>query len=228
MTAPWLTVVGMGEDGPEGLTPAARLIIESAELLVGSERLLALVPERQPERLAWPSPFEAMPARLEAWRGRRVVVLATGDPLNYGVGRKLLQHLGIDEIRFLPHLSAFSLAAARLGWSLPDVETLSLHGRSAAGIEAAIAPGVCILALTAGEDTVREVARRLVARGYGASALTVLEHMGGTGERRIGHAHHLRHRHAVPQFHRSQGDRHRCREQDSSNPHCYYLPVDGG
>ena len=185
MTAPWLTVVGMGEDGPEGLTPAARLIIESAELLVGSERLLALVPERQPERLAWPSPFEAMPARLEEWRGRRVVVLATGDPLNYGVGRKLLQHLGIDEIRFLPHLSAFSLAAARLGWSLPDVETLSLHGRSAAGIEAAIAPGVRILALTAGEDTVREVARRLVARGYGESELTVLEHMGGPAERRL-------------------------------------------
>ena len=183
MTA-WLTVVGMGEDGLDGLTPAARAIVESAELLAGSERLLALVPESSAERLPWPSPFDAMAARLEEWRGRRAVVLATGDPLNYGVGRKLLQHVSIDDIRFLPHVSAFSLAAARLGWSLPDVETLSLHGRSAAAIETAIAPDAKILALTAGEDTVREVARRLVARGYGDSTLTVLEHMGGPAERR--------------------------------------------
>jgi precorrin-6B C5,15-methyltransferase / cobalt-precorrin-6B C5,C15-methyltransferase len=185
VTAPWLTVVGMGEDGPEGLSPATRRLVESAELLVGSERLLALVPETSAERLAWPSPFDAMAARLEEWRGRRVVILATGDPLNHGVGRKLLRHLPIDDIRFLPHISAFSLAAARLGWSLPDIETLSLHGRSAAAIETAIAPDVKILALTAGEATVREVARRLVARGYGESALTVLEHMGGPAERRL-------------------------------------------
>jgi precorrin-6B C5,15-methyltransferase / cobalt-precorrin-6B C5,C15-methyltransferase len=184
MTEQWLSVVGMGEDGLDGLTPAARAIVESAELLAGSERLLALVPEGPAERVAWPSPFDAMVARLEEWRGRRAVVLATGDPLNYGVGRKLLRHLTIDDIRFLPHVSAFSLAAARLGWSLPDVETVSLHGRSAAGIETAIAPDARILALTAGEDTVREVARRLVARGYGDSILTVLEHMGGPAERR--------------------------------------------
>jgi precorrin-6Y C5,15-methyltransferase (decarboxylating) len=186
VTAPWLTVVGMGEDGLDGLAPAARTIVEAAELLVGSERLLALVPKGSGERLPWPSPFDAMAARLEQSRGRRVVVLATGDPLNYGVGRQLLQHFAIDEIRFLPHLSAFSLAAARLGWSLPEVEKLSLHGRSAAAIESAIAPGARILALTAGEETLREVARRLVARGYGASALTVLEHMGGPAERRLG------------------------------------------
>ena len=184
MTGPWLSVVGMGEDGLDGLTPAARAIVESAELLAGSERLLALVPEGPATRIAWPSPFDAMAARLEDWRGRRAVILATGDPLNYGVGRKLLRHLSIDDIRFLPHVSAFSLAAARLGWSLPDVETVSLHGRSAAGIETAIAPDANILALTAGEDTVREVARRLVARGYGDSTLTVLEHMGGPAERR--------------------------------------------
>jgi precorrin-6B C5,15-methyltransferase / cobalt-precorrin-6B C5,C15-methyltransferase len=183
---PWLTVVGMGEDGVDGLNAVARAIVEAAELLAGSERLLALVPKGSAERVPWPSPFDAMVTRLKAARGRRVVVLASGDPLNYGVGRKLLQHFTVEDIRFLPHLSAFSLAAARLGWSLPDVETLSLHGRSAAGIEPAIAPGVRILALTAGEDTVREVARRLVVRGYGQSALTVLEHMGGPAERRFG------------------------------------------
>jgi precorrin-6Y C5,15-methyltransferase (decarboxylating) len=152
---------------------------------VGSERLLTLVPESPAERLLWPSPFDAMVDELARARGRRVVVLASGDPLNYGVGRKLLRHFAIAEVRFLPHLSAFSLAAARLGWPLPDVETLSLHGRGAALFVSSIAPGVRSLALTAGEDTVREVARRLVARGYGASALTVLEHMGGPAERRF-------------------------------------------
>jgi len=185
VTFPWLSVVGMGEDGLDGLSPASRTLVESAELLAGSERLLALVPAGPGERLAWPSPFDALAARLEAWRGRRVVVLATGDPLNYGIGAKLLQHFAIDDIRFLPHVSAFSLAAARLGWSLPDTETVSLHGRGATLIETAMAPNARILALTAGEETIREVARRLVARGYGASVLTVLEHMGGPAERRI-------------------------------------------
>ena len=185
MTSPWLSVVGMGEDGLDGLGPASRAIVESAELLAGSERLLALVPAGPGERLAWPSPFDALAARLEAWRGRRVVVLATGDPLNYGIGALLLQHFAIEDIRFLPHVSAFSLAAARLGWSLPETETLSLHGRSAALIESAMAPNAKILALTAGEDTIREVARRLAARGYGQSVLTVFEHMGGPAERRI-------------------------------------------
>jgi precorrin-6Y C5,15-methyltransferase (decarboxylating) len=186
MTAPWLTVIGMGEDGLDGLNFSTRAIVEAAELLVGSERLLALVPKGAAQRLVWPSPFDALVEQLAQARHCRVVVLASGDPLNYGVGRKLLQHFTIDEIRFLPHLSAFSLAAARLGWSLPDVETLPLHGRGAALIETAIAPGVRILALTAGEDTVREVARRLVVRGYGPSALTVLEHMGGPAERCFG------------------------------------------
>lgn len=182
MTA-WLTIVGMGEDGLDGLAPAARTIVESAELLVGSPRLLALVPGGSAHRLAWPTPFDAMLPELAEARGRPVVVLATGDPLNYGVGRKILHHIPKSEVRVLPHVSAFSLAAARLGWSLPDVETLSLHGRHAALIEPAVAPGVRILALTAGDDTVREVARRLVARGYGHSLVTVLEHMGGPAER---------------------------------------------
>lgn len=182
MTA-WLTIVGMGEDGLDGLCPATRTIVESAELLVGSKRLLALVPRSAAERLVWPSPFDALLPELAEARGRRVVVLATGDPLNFGVGRRILDHIPKDQVRILPHPSAFSLAAARLGWSLPDLETLSLHGRHASLIEPAIAPGVRILALTAGDETVREVARRLVVRGYGHSLMTVLEDMGGAAER---------------------------------------------
>ena len=185
MTTPWLAIVGMGEDGLDGLPPAARVIVEEAELLVGSERLLALIPEGTAERLAWPTPFDALPAKIEAARGRRVVVLATGDPMSYGIGPTILRHVPQEEVRILPHASAFSLAAARLGWSLPDVELLSLHGRDPGLMEPVIAPGVHILALTAGDVTVREVARRLIDRGYEASPMVVLEHMGGPAERII-------------------------------------------
>lgn len=183
MTTPWLTIVGMGEDGLDGLTPAARAIVEQAELLVGSDRLLARVPEGAAERRAWPTPFDDILPKLEAARGRRVVVLATGDPMHYGIGPTILKHFPKEEVRVLPHLSAFSLAAARLGWSLPDVDTLSLHGREAALIHPHIAPGVHIIALTAGDTTVREVARRLIDRGYEGSPMMVLEHMGGAAER---------------------------------------------
>jgi hypothetical protein len=107
----------------------------------------------------------------------------TGDPLNYGVARKLLEFIPFSEMRVIPHLSAFSLAAARLGWSLPDCDTLTLHGRDAANIEPFIQPGARLIVLTADATTIAEVARRLVARGFGKSTITVLENMGGPRER---------------------------------------------
>jgi precorrin-6Y C5,15-methyltransferase (decarboxylating) len=106
-------------------------------------------------------------------------VLATGDPLNYGVARKLMEFIPFAEMEIVPSLSAFSLAAARMGWSLPDCDTLTLHGRDAANIEPFIQPGVRLIVLTADRSTVAEVARRLVARGFGGSKITVLENMGG-------------------------------------------------
>lgn len=178
-----LTIVGMGEDGLEGLGPAARRALDQAEVLIGSERLLSLLPEDGRTRACWPSPFDAR-AALEPHRARRVVVLATGDPMHYGAGRALLAACTEREVAVLPHLSAFALAAARLGWSLQEVETVSLHGRAASLIEPLIAPGVRILALTEGDATVREVAARLARRGCGRSALHVLERMGGSLERR--------------------------------------------
>lgn len=179
----WLTIVGMGEDGYAGLGAAARLALAEAEAIVGSARLLALTPPSPAERHEWPQPFSAVVERITPLRGRRTVVLATGDPLNYGIARKLMQFIAFAEMTILPHLSAFSLAASRLGWSLPDCDTLTLHGRDPATLEPFIQPGVKLIVLTAGAETVPQVAQRLVARGFAASEITLLENLGGPRER---------------------------------------------
>jgi precorrin-6Y C5,15-methyltransferase (decarboxylating) len=177
-----LSLIGMGEDGFDGLSAAARTLIAEADVIVGSGRLLGLLPPLSAALYNWPSPFDPMVKRIRDWVDKRVVILATGDPMNYGVGALLAPRLKKD-LKIIPAPSAFSLAAARMGWSLPDVEMISLHGRNVSLIEPVIAPGVKILALTEGDETVRAVAQHLVERDYGESAITVLEHMGGPLER---------------------------------------------
>jgi len=180
----WLTIIGMGEDGYAGLSARAKLAIENAEIIVGSHRLLGLTPQTKAEREEWPQPFSKVVHQIERLRGCKTVILATGDPSNFGVARKLLEIVAFADVTIIPHISAFSHAAARLGWSLPDCDTLSLHGRPAAQLEAFIQPAVRLIALTENGGTIAEVARRLVARGYGQSRITVLENMGGPEEKR--------------------------------------------
>jgi precorrin-6Y C5,15-methyltransferase (decarboxylating) len=179
-----LTLIGMGEDGFDGLSAAARTLIAQADIIVGSGRLLNLLPPLNATLHNWPSPFDPMIDRIRSWSGKRVVILATGDPMNYGVGALLAPRLK-QELKIIPTPSAFSLAAARMGWSLPEAEMISLHGRSAALLEPFIAPGAKILALTEGDETVRAAAERLVQRKYDKSRITVLEHMGGPLERQM-------------------------------------------
>ncbi len=178
----WLTIIGMGEDGYEGLFARARLKLAEAEVIVGSSRLLAFLPVSNAECHEWPQPFSAVAERIKLLHGQRTVILATGDPMNYGVARKIMEFVPFSEMEIVPHLSAFSLAAARLGWTLPDCDTLTLHGRDAANIEAFIQPDARLIVLTADATTIPEVVRRLVSRGFGESRITVLENMGGDRE----------------------------------------------
>jgi precorrin-6Y C5,15-methyltransferase (decarboxylating) len=182
---PWLTVIGLGEDGLAGLSPAARGLIDRAELLVGGERHLALVPQGGAERRGWATPLARTVEEILAWRGRRVVVLASGDPMWFGVGVTLARRVPHDEMLVLPGLSAFSLACARLGWPLAEVECLTLHGRPLALLDAVLAPGARLLLLSEDGATPAAVAARLASLGYGRSRLIVLEHMGGPLERRV-------------------------------------------
>jgi precorrin-6Y C5,15-methyltransferase (decarboxylating) len=182
---PWLSIVGLGEDGLAGLSPAARGLVDAAEVLIGGERHLAMLPEDGRERLTWPSPLLALVDGILARRGQAVCVLATGDPLAYGIGSTLVGRVPIEEITIIPGASAFSLAAARLGWILAEVDCLTLHGRPLALLEPYIQPGAKLLLLSNGPETPAAVAARLLARGAGKSAMTALAHMGGSRESRI-------------------------------------------
>ena len=185
MSAPWLTIIGIGEEGMASLSAAARRLVEQAEVIVGGDRHHDLTPGRTPERISWPSPFDDLIDLLKSRKGRRIVVLATGDPLWYSVGARIARRLPPGEIAFLPQVSAFQWAACRLGWSMADVETLTAHGRAAEQVVPYFWPGARLLILTAGSQTPGEVARLLDARGYGASTMTVLASLGSPDERRI-------------------------------------------
>jgi precorrin-6Y C5,15-methyltransferase (decarboxylating) len=179
---PWLAVIGIGEDGLAGLSPAARALVETADLVVGGARHLAMVPPGGGERLLWQRPLARTIDSLAARRGRRVAVLASGDPLWYGVGVTLARRFPPEEMTILPQPGAFSLAAARLGWPLAECATLSLHGRPLDGLRLHLAPHRRILALSEDGDTPRAVAALLCRLGWGASRMTVLAHLGGARE----------------------------------------------
>jgi len=180
----WLSIVGIGEDGLDGLTPTARGLISAAEIVFGGKRHLALAGAliRGAAR-PWPSPFDRAVEEVLAYRGRQVCVLASGDPYLYGVGSLLACHVDALETVVIPAPSAFSLAAARLGWPLPDVAQVSLHGRAIDRIRPHLQPGAKVLALTSDADGPAALAQLLAAGGFGDSKLTILEALGGPRER---------------------------------------------
>ncbi len=182
---PWLAVVGLSEAGFESLTPVARTLIDDAEVLVGGARHLAMVNHGTAERLTWQTPLSRTVEAIAERRGHRVTVLATGDPMWFGIGVTLVRRFAGEDMIIVPHLSAFSMAAARLGWPLAEVETLTLHGRPLDLLALHLAPGARLLILSENGETPAAVARFLTERGWGPSQLTVLEHLDGTGERRV-------------------------------------------
>jgi len=181
----WLHVVGIGEDGMDGLSPATRAILEAAEVIIGGDRHHRLSDSVNAERVAWPHPFDALIDTLKGMKGRRVVVLATGDPLWFSIGARIGREIPTSEIVFHPQLSAFQLASARMGWSIADVETLTVHGRAVEQMIAFIQPHQRLLILTTGAETPSQIAGFLTERGFGKSQMTVLAAMGGENEQRF-------------------------------------------
>jgi len=180
----WLSIVGIGEDGVEGLSPIACGLVSQAEIVFGGERHLRLAAALiKGQKRPWPSPFAQGIEEILALRGREVCVLASGDPFFYGVGSVLARHVEPDETLVVPAPSAFSLAAARLGWPLPDTVLLSLHGREIDRIRLHLHPSAHILALTSDGNGPQALAQLLAEIGFGASRLTVLEALGGESER---------------------------------------------
>ena len=182
-TPRWLSIVGIGEDGIAGLSAAARGLIGAAEIVYGGRRHLSLAaPLIRGAARPWPSPFDGAGDEVLRHRGRQVCVLASGDPFHYGVGATLARRVDAREMLVVPAPSAFSLAAARLGWSLPETILLSVHGRAIDLVRPHLQPGARILALTSDGEGAAALAKLLAETGFGASRLTVLEALGGPRE----------------------------------------------
>ncbi|MFI5830802.1 precorrin-6y C5,15-methyltransferase (decarboxylating) subunit CbiE [Streptomyces sp. NPDC051578] len=180
-----VTVVGLGADGWAGLTAAARSALATAEVLIGGPRQLDLLPagECPGERVAWPSPLRpAVPKLMAEHTGRRIAVLASGDPMFYGIGRALAQELGPHALLVHPHPSSVSYACARLGWPVEDTEVVTVVGRPVARVSAALYEGRRLLVLSAGAASPGEIAALLRERGFGPSRMRVLEQLGSEDE----------------------------------------------
>jgi precorrin-6B C5,15-methyltransferase / cobalt-precorrin-6B C5,C15-methyltransferase len=180
----WLSIVGIGEDGIEGLSPIAQALVSGAEIVFGGRRHLALAaPLIRGAARPWPSPFERGIEEVLAQRGRQICVLASGDPYLYGVGSVLARRVPPEQTLVVPAPSAFSLAAARLGWALPETTLVSLHAHALDLVRPHLQPGARLLALTSDGAGPAALARLLTQIGFGASRLTVLEALGGPRER---------------------------------------------
>ncbi|HBS81568.1 precorrin-6y C5,15-methyltransferase (decarboxylating) subunit CbiE [Vreelandella alkaliphila] len=181
--APWLTLLGWGEGGTQGLTAASRQALESAEVVFGARRHLRLLPPLNAEVIEWPVPFADGITKLLNQRGRRVVMLVSNDPFWFGAGTSLAQHLSVNEWQALPAPSSFSLAAARLGWPLERCVCLGLHAKPLTRIRPYLHAGRRLLVLVRDGAAVTELAALVTSLGFGDTQLTLLESLGGDNER---------------------------------------------
>jgi precorrin-6Y C5,15-methyltransferase (decarboxylating) len=180
----WLSIIGIGEDGVAGLGDEAKRRIAQAEFVFGGKRHLELAHSLTKGALSpWPTPFDAEMRDVLALTGKKVCVLASGDPFLHGVGVTLARKVPVGEMHVIPAPSSFSLAAARLGWALQNVETISLHGKPTDLIRPLLHAKTRILALTSDGDAPKAIAELLTETGFGPSKLTILEALGGVEER---------------------------------------------
>jgi precorrin-6Y C5,15-methyltransferase (decarboxylating) len=179
MADPWLTIIGIGEDGLAGLSEASRKALNDAETVFGGERHLALAGMTGRGR-PWPVPFDA--EVVLSCRGRPTAVLASGDPFWHGAGASLAEKLGSDEWIAYPAPSTFSLVAARLGWRLESVACLGLHAAPFERLVPHLARDARIICLMRDATAVGDLAKWLTERGWGASILWTLAALGGSRE----------------------------------------------
>ena len=183
MDDPWLTIVGMGEDGPDGLPAASLRALAEAEAIMGPSRHLALLPDVTAERVEWPVPFAEGLLRLQGMRGRRVVVLASGDPFWFGAGSVIARAFDPEEWRALPGVSCFSLAASRLGWPVEETACLALHAAPLTRLVPHLHPGARLLVTLRDGASAGDLARWLASQGFGTSRVHLLEALGGPRQR---------------------------------------------
>ena len=180
-------MVGLSARGWSRPSRAAADLIQQAEVLLGSPRHLDLIP-RFPaqQRLAWPSPLrEGLPMLLSEVSGRRVVALASGDPLLAGIGSTLIEMLGAAAVRIHPAVSSVALARARMGWSEESTQLVRLRGDDLDAVRRFLFPGRRLIILSRDADSPAAVAQLLTEEGYGDSMITVLGDLDTETESRI-------------------------------------------
>jgi precorrin-6Y C5,15-methyltransferase (decarboxylating) len=180
----WISVIGIGDEGPGGLSPAARALLDEAEIIIGADRHLAKIPDDGRERMGWLSPLTEMAKRIMLFRGRRVAVLASGDPMCFGIGSTLTRYVSADEMTVMPALPSFTLAAARMVWPYHQCARVTLHARPLDNLSLHVHPGARLIILSSDATTPAGVADWLTERGFGDSTMTVLGHMDGPEETR--------------------------------------------
>jgi precorrin-6B C5,15-methyltransferase / cobalt-precorrin-6B C5,C15-methyltransferase len=179
MADPWLTIIGIGEDGLAGLSEASRKALAAAETVFGGERHLSLAGVTDRGR-PWPAPFDA--GVVLGCRGRPTAVLASGDPFWHGVGGGLAERLEAGEWIAHSAPSTFSLVAARLGWRLENVSCLGLHAAPFERLVPHLGNGARIICLVRDGKAAGDLAKWLTQRGWGASPFWALSALGGPRE----------------------------------------------
>jgi precorrin-6Y C5,15-methyltransferase (decarboxylating) len=182
---PWLSLVGMGDDGLAGLGASAKRAVSEAGIFFGGERHLAFLPDDERPKIRWVSPLDDVVTELCGHRGKKVCVLASGDPFFHGIGNKLADRIPIEEMAVFPAPSSLSLALARLGWSFPDVRVVTLHGRPLETLAPYLIPGARLILLSENRHTPREAAKLMTEKRCGESELFVFSHLGGARESRV-------------------------------------------
>ncbi len=179
----WLSLIGVGAEGLSGLADSARVLLSQAQVIVGGTRHLAMLPDSDTRtRWAWESPLSETLKKIATIAPEPVCILASGDPLFYGIGATLVQHFSLEEMTIIPSLPSVSLACSRLGWAWHQVEILSLCGRPLELLNAVLYPQARLIVLSAGSETPAQVAAHLTAKGYGNSLLHVLANLGTSSE----------------------------------------------
>jgi cobalt-precorrin-5B (C1)-methyltransferase len=178
-----LTVVGVGPGADEWLTPAAWRAVRHADVVVGGRRQLERFAPAGAEKLVVEASMDAVAAALRGCSGRRVAVLASGDPGFYGIPVALRRLLPEARIVTLPGISSVQLAAARLGRPWNDVCFASAHGLAVEGVVAAARSHPCVFALSDAAHPPQVLAAALVAAGMPDARVTVLERLGLYDER---------------------------------------------
>ncbi|WP_282063080.1 precorrin-6y C5,15-methyltransferase (decarboxylating) subunit CbiE [Roseobacter litoralis] len=181
--APWITIIGLGEDGPDGLPPASHKALATAEVIMAPRRHLSLLAETTARLIEWPVPFSDGIGLLASLRGQKVVVLASGDPFWFGAGSVIAREFEAGEWRCLPAPSTFSRAASHMGWAIDQTICLGLHAAPLTRLRPFLAPHLQLVVLLRDGDAVHALAQYLQGEGFGESELTVMEALGGPREK---------------------------------------------